>query len=274
MYVLLGLSDVKEPCLGQHGMRHVFKDAFGLRRAGKQGNWHDQGPSFSAGTALIAASCFAVAGIASLSSLRRLRSLTLWVNTDGSSKPNPPAHKLQSQQIQPSLQFDLLFILAAVGQLTQLTHLHISIDPKGIGRTHELQEIGSGTFGLLSKLTQLASLSLSFSAAAQRSGLNQTSVLRSLTQLSLTDISANGPKPGQEGMVQAIGEAWSVLKLQRLQLRLFDVEQMRIALEKVQPQHLQVLDVALNDLQHLRALAVACSDRVDKLTEQLQRLTA
>jgi hypothetical protein len=194
------------------------------------------------------------------------------VNTDASSKSNtqafnPPAHELETLQVQPSLQLDLRLILAAVGQLT---HLHLSIDPKGVGGTYKLQEIGSRTFGRLSNLTQLASLSLSFSAAAPGSGLSQISELRSLTQLSLTDISTNGPNPGQEGMVEAIGEAWNVLQLQRLHLPLFRVEQMKIAPEQVQPQHLQVLDVACNNL---RGYDVVYND-LDELTEQLQKLTA
>jgi hypothetical protein len=169
-------------------------------------------------------------------------------------------HKLQTQQIQPSLQLDIRLILAAVGQLTQLTHLQLTIDPKDNSGTRRLKEISSGTFAPLSQLSQLASLSLSFSAAAPGSGLNQISVLTSLTQLSLSDFSSNGPNPGQESVVEAIEVAWGVLQLQRLQLRSLGVKKMKLALEKVHLQHLRVLDVAGTDL--------------GKLSEQLQKLTA
>jgi hypothetical protein len=195
--------------------------------------------------------------------LQQLSSLHLSVLTDWSPQTNSsafqhqaPPHKVQTQQIQPSLQLDIRLILAAVGQLTQLTHLHLSIDPKDNGGTHRLRGIGSRTFGPLSQLTQLASLSLSFSAAAPGSGLSQISVLTSLTQLSLADISTNSAS----GVVEAIGDAWDVLQLQRLELRSLGVKKNKLALEKVQPQHLRVLDVASNDL--------------GKLSEQLRKLTA
>jgi hypothetical protein len=186
--------------------------------------------------------------------------LTDWSPQKHADTPHPQPHKLQTQHIQPSLQLDIRLILAAVGQLTHLTHLQLTIDAKDNGGTYRLKEIGSGTFGPLSQLTQLASLSLSFSAAAAGSGLSLISVLTSLTQLSLTDSSTNGPNPGQEGVVEAIGEAWGVLQLQQLVLRLSGAKRMKLALGKVQPQHLRVLDVAHKDLT--------------KLTEQLCKLTA
>jgi hypothetical protein len=193
------------------------------------------------------------AGLASLTALQQLCSLQLSVKV-----ARTLAQSGKDSDVQAWLQQDLRQIVTAVGQLTQLRKLRLAIDPGGYGpRTPNrfFKEIGRDTFGPLSSLTQLLSLSLSYSVLSSGSGLSQLSGLTKLTSFSLNEfgrlrdgvIGQRGVRTHaldrfQEAGVGALAVLWPLLQLQRLRLRVGNSWKDTLW-RSLQPSHLRVLDV-------------------------------
>jgi hypothetical protein len=155
--------------------------------------------------------------------LQQLSSLQLSVSVDPKlHRTNTTGWKKrlkqqQRQQEASNMQSDLLAVTTAAGCLTQLKQLQLIITPYA-GKA--FPDVGVRSLIALSALTQLLSLSLSYSVLSSGSGLSRLSGLSALTQLSVKEtgqLSNRGTRktwldPNKESAVSALRGVWPALQ--------------------------------------------------------------